>query len=273
MTHPVIDWSLRNTKNKNDRIKLHENVIEACKDYGAFYLKNSITNELLQSVECVSHEYFALSLEDKMKNDISQSSCHRGYFPVGYENAKYSKQMDFKEGFDLALELSPSDPDVLAKVPLHGPNVWPEKPINFCEVVKQFYDNLKKIAEELCVIISNAIDLPADYFSKITTKPLAQLRLLHYPYSTVQQIGAGAHTDYGIITLLWQDNIGGLEVKTSDGKWSSVVPIPGAIFCFIGDAVQRVTNDTLKATVHRVINKKRCNRYSAAFFFFQIMMQ
>ena len=264
---PTIDWCLRDEKSKKNPIV--NDVRRACKEFGCFYLVNHyVTDDLLKSVEFLCHKYFSLPLNDKMKTDISKSVHHRGYFSIGYENAKGKTEMDFKEGFDIALDLPLDDPDVIIGKPLHGPNVWPMKPENFHAIMQEFYNTLKKTAEDLSSVIAEAIGLPPDHFYSMTTKPLAQLRILHYPPSfNKHKIGAGTHTDYGIVTLLWQDNIGGLEIQAPNGNWIAVPPISGALFCNIGDVIQRITNDKFKATVHRVMNKTKCSRYSAAFFF------
>ena len=114
------------------------------------------------------------------------------------------------------------------------------------------------------------LGLDADFFEDKLDQPMATLRLLHYPpqpaTADAGQIGAGAHTDYGDITLLHTDGVGGLEVRRCDGGWIAAPTVPGAFICNIGDCLMRWTNDVYVPTPHRVVNRAGRERYSVAFF-------
>jgi isopenicillin N synthase-like dioxygenase len=163
----------------------------------------------------------------------------------------------------------------MSGVPFHGPNIYPRNPTDFKAVMEGYYDAMRLLAERLCVLFARALNLTPHYFLKYFTRPLAQLRILHYPSQgpnpsamvTSLPLGCGAHTDYGILTLLWQDSVGGLEIMLPSGRWIGAPPQEGALFCNLGDMIQRWTNGFWRAAPHRVVNLTRQARYSAAFFF------
>lgn len=271
---PIIDLTLLDNdgNRKSQRDLLVRTTKQACEDIGSFYVKSPLLDQVyLQSIENLIHRYFDLPLEAKMKHHISLSPLHRGYFPTGEENAKGSTIKDIKEGFDLALHLSSDDPDVKKGTPFYGQNVYPEEPADFEYLITDFFDRLRSTAEDLCKVFAEAVGLDQNYFLPMLTKPLAQLRILHYPATNAvpedHGVGAGEHTDYGILTLLWQDQVGGLEVRDHSGRLLPVRPKIGHLFCNIGDAMQRLTNDFWIATPHRVVSNNEKSRFSAAFFF------
>jgi isopenicillin N synthase-like dioxygenase len=252
------------------------NIAVAAHDVGAFYISNhGIDTTLLEHFQYLTGLYFSLPLEEKLQLHISHSLAHRGYFPIGEESAKGNYIADLKEGFDMALDLPLTDPSVMAGIPFHGPNVYPQNPIGFEAVMVRYYNEMRLLAERLCVLFARALNLEPHYFLEHVTKPLAQLRILHYPPQaplldhlvSPKPVGCGAHTDYGIITVLWQDSVGGLEIMLPNGRWMAAPPREGTFFCNLGDMIQRWTNGFWKAAPHRVMNFTTKERYSAAFFF------
>jgi isopenicillin N synthase-like dioxygenase len=271
-TMPVVDMSPFLADPREGPRKVAREVSSACLEMGAFYLSNhEVPTVAIRDLYEIAKQFFALPQEKKSAFHISKSEHHRGYFPVGEENAKGNAIADLKEGFDMALELPPDDPDVIAKKPLHGPNVWPTEPPTFRPILEAYYSEMRRLSEQLCEIFAIGLGLPTRFFLDKVSKPLAQFRLLRYPPQPRQAeghaIGAGTHTDYGIVTVLWQDEVGGLQIQTRDGAWVDVLPQEGMFICHIGDALQRWTNDEWQATVHRVVNASGRERYSAAFFF------
>jgi isopenicillin N synthase-like dioxygenase len=119
-------------------------------------------------------------------------------------------------------------------------------------------------------VIALSLQLPEDFFEFALRTPIATQRLLHYPPQPEQaarnQIGAGAHTDWGLVTLLAQDEVGGLEVCNADGDWIKAAPIRGSFVVNIGDLLQRWSNDIYHSNLHRVLNENRVPRYSLPFF-------
>ena len=160
-----------------------------------------------------------------------------------------------------------------------GPNVWPDEallaPRDFREPVERYFAAVNFLALRLLDLVARTLPYGPDVFSDFSTGyVVAPLRLLHYPPAKpaaekgIQQHGAGAHTDFGAITLLLQDDNPGLEVlDTQNNAFVRIEPTPGALVVNIGDMLSAWTGGEYKSSVHRVINKKPTDRYSAAFFF------
>ena len=133
-----------------------------------------------------------------------------------------------------------------------------------------YFDAVWSVGRRLHEGIARDLKLAPEYFEDKLDQPMATLRLLHYPpqprNAAAGQIGAGEHTDYGDITLLLTDEVGGLEVKRRGGGWIAAPYMPGAFICNIGDCLMRWTNDVYVSTPHRVVNRGGRERYSVAFF-------
>jgi isopenicillin N synthase-like dioxygenase len=193
----------------------------ACRDNGFFYIKNHGVDEGLQhNLEKLSHDFFALSENEKMKISMSRGGrAWRGYFPV--EGELTSGMPDLKEGIYFGQELSEADPRVKAGLPLHGRNLFPERPNELKETVLQYMEALTRVGHALMKGIALSLGLEPDYFhTRYTADPLILFRIFHYPAQKTagNQWGVGEHTDYGVLTILKQDDAGGLQVK-SRGEW------------------------------------------------------
>ncbi len=245
---------------------------DACRSVGFLYVRNhGVPQDVVDAVFAAAHRFFDQPLDAKMAIHIKHSPHHRGYFPLFEENTDPTLTADLKEGFDMALELGPEDPHVRARVPLHGPNVWPTALPGFRPTLDRYYGAMRQLAERLMRAFAVALDLEPGFFAGKIDKPLAQLRLLHYPpqqgHVEARTLGCGAHTDYGCLTILAQDAAGGLQLQNSAGEWIAAPPIPGTFVVNLGDQMARWTNDIFAATPHRVINTSGRERYSVPFFF------
>ncbi len=268
---PIVNLgAIRRLHSEQKKIIVSE-LDETCRKNGFFYIEDhGIPESFLKCVEEQIDSFFNLPEEEKLKIHIAKSPYHRGYVPLEEENALGSPIKDVKEVFDMALELPLDDPDVIAKKFFHGPNAWPDEPILFKPTLLRLYDEWRMLGEEIAGLFAEALHLPSDYFVDKTNKPLAQLRIAKYPPQQVakgDQIGCGAHTDYSIVSFIWQVDIPGLQIMTRDKKWINAPKIPGTFACLIGDAMAMWTNDYWPATIHRVINTANATRYSSAFFF------
>ena len=273
MTSPIpqIDLSPFHQGTEEDKRSVASQIGEACRKIGFFTLiGHGVPLELIEAVFMRNKEFHQLPLEEKEKILISRSEHHRGYHPFSAEATDPNAKPDLKEAFDMALELSLDDPDVIAGKPFHGPNVWPQNPPHFRKTLEEYYQALLILGEQICRCFALDLGLDEDYFVDKHSKPLAQLRLLHYPEVEMScypdQQGAGAHTDYGSVALLAQDSIGGLEVKTREGRWVPVEPVEGALVCNVGHIMEIWTNGLYPATWHRVINHGK-DRYSQVLFY------
>ncbi len=155
--------------------------------------------------------------------------------------------------------------------PLQGPNQWPVWLPGFRPAVDAYRGELERVARTVIRLIAVALGLPEAALDQHFVQPTTFLRLLHYPPHPVDasddQFGAAPHTDYGIITLLAQDESGGLQVRRRDGSWSDAEPRPGTFVLNVADMLARWTNDRFVSTPHRVINRSGGDRFSLPFFF------
>lgn len=236
----------------------------ACRDHGFFVIRDfGIDVRIFREMDRLSREFFALPLEEKMKIQmIHGGAAWRGYFPVGQELT--SGKPDLKEGLYLGRELS-------VVSPLHGPNLFPEEPRALRKTVLDFMNQMEKVATQVMQVIALGLGLSRDFFEReLTRDPLILFRIFHYPAARSDeqklQWGVGEHTDYGLLTLLWQDENGGLEVKTRNG-WVGVPPAADQLVCNIGDMLDLMTAGFYRSTLHRVRNTSGRDRISLPFFF------
>lgn len=241
----------------------------ACRSSGFFYVTNHGVDAALEDrLDALSRRFFALKAEQKLAIHMSRGGrAWRGYFPVGEELT--SGRPDRKEGLYCGTELPPSHPLVQAQTPLHGPNLFPTEPAELGPTVLAYMQAMTQLAHRLMEGIALSLGLSRSYFAeRYTTDPLTLFRIFHYPPSTEAEDdwGVGEHTDYGILTILKQDDCGGLEVKTRQG-WVSAPPIPNSYVCNIGDMLERMTGGIYRSTPHRVRNVSGRGRLSFPFFF------
>ena len=242
----------------------------AARGPGFFYVTgHGVPADLIEEVFRRAGAFFALSREAKAPLSIERSPHNRGYVGLLGEKLDTAKPADLKEAFNIGLDLSPDDPRLLAGEPFRGVNVWPDLP-GFRETMLAYYDAVWALGRLLHRAIARDLGLDAAYFDDKLDQPMAVLRLLHYPPhpagAEAGQLGAGEHTDYGNLTLLMTDDVGGLEVRRRGGGWLKAPPLPGAFVCNIGDCLMRWSNDVYVSTPHRVLNAGGRERYSVAFF-------
>ena len=244
----------------------------ACTEVGFFYIVNHRVEEAtIRAILRQTRRFFELPEEAKLAYDLMRTRRHRGYVPFEALSADPGAEPDVQEAYEVGLELPPDDPLHLAGNPLYGPNVWPRELPGFAEEVYTYFEEVLSLGHVLLRAFAIALDLPDDFFEPHVTRPMTQLRLIHYPPSEhevrdAQALGVGAHTDYECFTILWQD-APGLQVQNTSGDWIEALPIPGSFVVNIGDMMQRWTNDLFVSTPHRVVNPPRTARYSFPMFF------
>jgi isopenicillin N synthase-like dioxygenase len=255
-----------------DRGTVAEQIRHACLDTGFFYIKGHGIDEALQDqLEQLSRQFFAQDLETKLELRMERAGrAWRGYFPVGGELT--SGRPDLKEGLYFGAELGAEDPRVQAGLPLHGPNLFPANLLQFRETVLAYMAAMTQLGHALMQGIALSLGLEASYFAdRYTADPLILFRIFNYPPELPSggaqpSWGVGEHTDYGLLTILKQDDAGGLEVKSKSG-WLAAPPIPGTFVCNIGDMLDRMTGGHYRSTPHRVRNTTGRARLSFPFFF------
>ncbi|WP_133718181.1 isopenicillin N synthase family dioxygenase [Methylocaldum gracile] len=255
-----------------DQKAVAEQIRHACLDMGFFYIKGHGVDEALQDrLEQLSRQFFAQDLETKQELLMERAGrAWRGYFPVGGELT--AGRPDLKEGLYFGAELRADDPRVQAGVPLHGANLFPANIPEFRETVLAYMAALTQLGQTLMQGIALSLGLEASYFAdRYTADPLILFRIFNYPpdpanVGTPPSWGVGEHTDYGLLTILKQDDAGGLEVKSKSG-WIAAPPVPGTFVCNIGDMLDRMTGGRYRSTPHRVRNTAGRSRLSFPFFF------
>jgi isopenicillin N synthase-like dioxygenase len=240
----------------------------ACREHGFFYVVGHGVSEALQRrLQDHSRQFFSQDIETKMQIRMAQGGrAWRGYFRVGDELT--SGKPDQKEGLYFGQELAAGDPRVLAGTPLHGPNLFPAEPAGLRGAVLEYMAAVTQLAHRLLAGLAMSLDLEESYFAdRYTKEPLILFRIFSYPPPPDPALwGVGEHTDYGLLTILLQDDAGGLEVK-SRSRWISAPPVPGSFVCNIGDMLDRMTRGVFRSTPHRVRNPAPRPRLSFPFFF------
>ncbi|WP_299917578.1 2-oxoglutarate and iron-dependent oxygenase domain-containing protein [uncultured Roseobacter sp.] len=261
---PVLDWQRFET----DKSAFLADLGAAVRGPGFFLLQNHTVPETLRAqVFDKAGAFFDLPVAEKRKLSILHTPHYRGWAAEGDESLNdTSAQIDRKESFNIGFDLAPEDPRVLKGEPFRGVNVWPEIE-GFRNTMLAYFEAALALGIDIHRAFAADLGLDPEHFTPAFHDPLAALRLLHYPPATgaADEIGAGAHTDYGAITLLMTDGEGGLQVKPRGGDWTDVPHVAGAYVVNIGDCLMRWTNDIYASTPHRVLPPKR-QRRSVAFF-------
>ncbi len=267
---PVIDITGLYSGSSGERKRIAAEIGAACRGTGFFYiLGHGVSSALMSDVFRASEGFFALAEDTKRQVLFSSATGNRGYIPMKGEALDPTKPADLKEAFNIGLDLAPNDPEILAGARFRALNLWPSLP-GFRATMLDYFNAAWRTGLLLHEAFADDLGLERTYFAGHLDRPLATLRLLHYPSRPQQveagQMGAGEHTDYGCVTLLATDDAGGLEVRRRDGEWLSAPHVPGAFVCNIGDCLMRWTNDIYVSTPHRVVNPSGRERYSVAFF-------
>lgn len=272
---PVVDFAQFRDGSPEERRETARQIGEACRNIGFFYVVgHGVDRQTLDAVFEAARRFFSLPPERKAEIAIEKSTCHRGYFALGGENLDPKQQKetgDFKEGIKIGRDLPPDHPLVVAGTPLHGPNQWPSGLPDWQETMQAGYDALSGLGREIMHAFALALELPEDHFDRWLDGPMATLGPLHYPPQTgaitQARLGAGAHTDFGCLTILAQDPVGGLQVRNAAGDWIDAPWIEDSFVVNIGDMMERWTNGIFSSTQHRVINRSGRDRYSLPFFY------
>lgn len=257
---PIIDLTETFSDDFEARKRVADKVRLACKDTGFFYVRNhGVPQAAIDGALDVSKRFFAKTAEEKMP---LQGEGGYGYDPPQVQVLDPSSPPDLKEGF----MTGPPESELARSVKF--PPDMPE----LQGTLKAYEAEVTKLGVRLMRSIALSLDLLEDYFEDGFDRPGCSVRLLHYsprPTGAPQnQIGAGAHTDWGAITILYQDDVGGLEIMSAESTWVRAVPVPGTYVINLGDMIRRWTNDTYRSTLHRVVaNTADAHRYSIATFF------
>ena len=244
-------------------------------DIGFMYIRNhGIAQALIDGVFAASRRFHAQPLA--VKEAVAMNRWHRGY--MGFATStlvtsrvERARRPNMSESFMMMHEVAADDPECLAGKPLQGPNPWPADLPGFREAVTAYNDALVVLGRHLTGLVEQALSLSTGRLAAMFERPTTFLRLLHYPSRPADapddEFGSAPHTDYGFITILLQDDTGGLEVQMADGRWLPAPPIPGSFVVNLADMGERLSNGRWRSTRHRVINRSGTDRYTVPFFY------
>ncbi len=263
---PVIDLRLAG-QGGAARAAVARELDQACSEFGFFYLVgHDVGSQLSDRLVQLSREFFARDEAEKLQIHMSNGGrAWRGYFPVGGELT--SGEPDLKEGLYFGTELDESDPRVRAGTPMHGRNLFPEIP-GFRATVLDYMSALEAAGQRVLSLLAEGLRLDTDYFRRqYTGDPTVLFRIFRYPPDDAERAGwgVGAHTDYGLLTLLQQDTVGGLQVLNRD-RWLDVPPLADSLVCNAGDMLERLTNGRYLSALHRAKNPTTHERLSMVLF-------
>ncbi|ESA33987.1 2og-fe oxygenase [Leptolyngbya sp. Heron Island J] len=264
---PVVDFSGFLQGNSAIRQQTIQTIFQACHQVGFLYLKNhGIPLKAIDQAFDQSRIFFDLPLTAKQQLAWSSEYTNLGYIGLERECLDEAKPGDLKEAFNIGSES-------LTAATVHpSTNLWPTEQPLFRQTMNDFFELCSTATEQIFRAFACALSMPADYLVQHHQTQNYTLRLLHYPPLTAApragQLRAGAHSDYGSLTLLFQDNVGGLEVQTAQGDWIAAPTIANTVLINTGDLMQQWSNNIFRSTKHRVKlpNSAQSNRYSIAFF-------
>ncbi|KAJ7176171.1 hypothetical protein C8R43DRAFT_975122 [Mycena crocata] len=262
MQVPVIDFTaVENLDDAQCRVLVDE-IRRASENVGFFYVKNhGIPDAAIAHALNGAKQLFALPYEDKMQMYMVHPESDRGYRPPRGFNIDPSKDGDLVES--MIVEWEPKDG------PRKSVNKWPVGVPDFRSASLEFYDHGRKLASQLYQALALAMGESRDFFANKTQKNLSVLRFLHYPEVAEESNGTGAHAEYVVFTILWQQPaVKGLQVLTPANKWIDVPPVPGHLIVNLGDQMSRLTNGVFRSAQHRVVSHPGSERYSIPMFFF-----
>ena len=266
---------------ESTRRAVAEAVDDACSRVGFIQiLGHGVPTAVVTGLAASMDGFFGLSAEEK--NSYRVHGANRGYSPPKSESLSLSlgvesatRMNDFFEAFNIGVEAR-SFRDLELDEADYGINVWPDEVPDFEHATLAYFAEAGRVARTLTDIFCTALGLEADYFERLTGHSIDVLRMNNYalPEGTVtldgELTGMGEHTDFGIVTVLWADQVAGLQVLGSDQHWHDVVPIDGALLVNLGDLTAHITNDHWMSTLHRVkppiVDGTIKRRRSAAYF-------
>jgi len=264
---PVIDFTPFREGGLDARLQVAQAVDRACRDIGFLVISgHGVSDNLIERTRAVSREFFDLPLAEKQRVARPAKDVTRGYIGMDEESLARSRDPE-AYGSDLneSLMIGPVDPppDDYAFAAAAGkhfaPNLWPDQPARLRDTWSDYYRAMGSLAQTLMQAFALGLQLPEHFFDDKIDRHISRLRVRNYPAQLTApapgQIRAGAHSDYGSLTILAaEDKPGGLQVCNAEGQWVDVPVVPGCFIVNIGDLMARWTNHRWVSTLHRVVN-------------------
>jgi len=232
---------------------------------GFIYIKgHGIPTKVINNARNSAYEFFRSS--EKQKSSISISSEHRGWIGTGGAKMADDAKPDLKESFLWGFDNAHLDDH-----PLRGHNQWPISQPELKKRTMDYFQHAQDVAHHLMRGFAIGLNLDANFFLKTSSAPLSRGSYVYYPNQPEElgedQFGVGPHTDFGVLTVLAQDEVGGLQVQTKDGEWIEAPPIEGTLIVNVADLLHRWTDGAFKSPPHRVINRSGRERLSLVLAF------
>ncbi len=257
-----------------------QTMASACESIGFFRIPlSSIDRAVADNAWNDAQKFFALPEADKTDISFPRAGYPYGYSPFGFETLAKSVDPslpgtpDMKESLSVGPDCGLRGNQVAHPESewIRSPSLWPSSLPELRSSWTAYYRALAGVCEHLMSVMAIALDLPADYFAPVIDNPISSMRALHYPAIAVDAapsgaLRAGAHSDYGTLTILRTDEVPGLEIEAADGTWLEVEPMADMFLVNLGDSIAQWTNDRWRSTVHRVNTTDTRARQSFAFF-------
>ncbi len=281
---PTLDLRAFHEGNSEERQGVARALDEACRSIGFMQIVgHGIAPGVLATMLAETESFFALPLEDKQRCAPSHAGNNRGYAALGSEALAYSlgvapSRPDLFEAFNVGPDVVPDDEwHRDAPHDYFAPNIWPAGLPEMRAAVTRYFAEATRVALTLTDVFALALGLGEGWFRPHVERSTLTLRVLNYerrpgdPAPGEGQMRMGAHTDYGVVTVLYADPVPGLQVLDPAGVWRDVQPAPGAFLVNLGDMTAQWTNDRWRSTLHRVVpppvdTRGSAKRRSAAFF-------
>jgi isopenicillin N synthase-like dioxygenase len=280
---PLIDIAPFRAGDAAARRRVAGEIDRACRQIGFFIITgHGVDADLLDRMRATTRAFFAMPVEAKRRIAPPKGQKGiRGYRGVGDESLSYSlgnaAPPDLKETFRIG-HVAPGHDDYARRgdATYYAPNLWPERLPEFRAVWTEYYGTMARLAADLMTLFAAALDLPPDFFARTIDRHISHLQANLYPAQEAApldgQLRAGAHSDYGSLTILLQENVaGGLQVRHANGQWVDVRTARNDFVINVGDLMAMWTNDRWVSTLHRVVNPPRdagaaARRLSLVFF-------
>jgi isopenicillin N synthase-like dioxygenase len=263
---PVIDLARFREGSAADRKAVGRAVDQACREVGFLTIAgHGVPDTLIAATQQAARDFFTLPVDEKLRVRRTAPAFNRGWGAVGEESLAKTLGVGAPADYKESLGIGPVDisddpyfhrPEAF---PHFAENRWPERPADLRPAFTDYFQSLDRLAAELMQLFAVALDLPPAFFADKIDRQCGSLRAINYPPQSAApvtgRLRAGAHTDYGSLTILkTEDKPGGLQVRRADGVWIDVAPTPETFIVNIGDLMAMWTNDRWVSTLHRVAN-------------------
>ena len=263
---PVID--IKKINSASNKIHIAKELYKASTDLGFIYIKNhDISENLINDLRTDGLNFFRSSTDDKSKVLITKK--HRGWLGFGGAKMGDKAKPDLKESFIWGYQYD--DGSLPDDHQLRGVNKWPDFLPSLQQNAMSYFHQINELAKNLLTCFAMGLNLKENFFIRNCNAPLSRASLVYYPDQPKEmgemQFGVSEHTDFGLLTILCQDSVGGLQIKGLDGQWFHAPPIEGTLIVNVADLLSRWTGGIYKSTPHRVVNSSGQERLSIVLAF------